>query len=263
MNTVSGRMSVGDPGRCDGPRRAGDTTATASPVRRAEPLGEPRVQLHERPGRGGVELVRPAGSARRTGTAPRTRPVVSSTRVLVVRLLGGRPVGDGDEPGPAVRGGEPVEEEPRGARGAPGSPGRARTRRLLGEPLVGDARVVGGAARAGPAQLLEDLLRVGREALLHAEAGGESVQHLQVAADALRRGERAPAEQHPALQVGHRAGLLGPLGDRQDDVRERRRSRRGRRRATARKSSDRRRSSTCAARGRGHHRVRAHQQQGA
>ncbi len=46
------------------------------------------------------------------------------------------------------------------------------------------------------------------------------MEDLEVRTDAGRRGQGAPPQQDPALQIGRRAGLLGPLGHREDHVRE-------------------------------------------
>ena len=93
---------------------------------------------------------------------------------------------------------------------------------LLADPLVGDAGVVGPAAGRGPAQLVEDLLRVGRRtAPASRSALGQPGEHVEVAADPGGRVDRPLPQDHPALEVGHGAGLLGPLGDRQHDVGER------------------------------------------
>ncbi len=82
--------------------------------------------------------------------------------------------------------------------------------------------VVGEAAGGGQAQLVEDGLGV-------VAVGGRSVEPLgqpchdpQFAARTGRRLQGAPAAEHAALEVGHRAFLLGPLGHRQDDVGDRR-----------------------------------------
>ena len=53
-----------------------------------------------------------------------------------------------------------------------------------------------------------------------AEPRRQSVQHLQIGADARRRIGRPAPQDHPALQVGGGPGLLGPLRHRQDDIRQ-------------------------------------------
>ncbi len=85
---------------------------------------------------------------------------------------------------------EAVGEQPRRARVVLG---RARPEdALLGlDPLVGDAGVVGDPAGAGPAQLVEDLARLGGEVLAAAEPVGQVGQHLQVGAH-LRAAAAAP-----------------------------------------------------------------------
>ncbi len=181
------------------------------------------MHLDVRAGRGRVELGDPAGlgAALVLGEHPAGGQVQG---VGGVRLLVGRAVGDGGEAGPAVRGGEAVQEQPPGARVVLGRAGPEHPV-LGGDPGVADARVVGVAAGRGAAQLVEGLLgldreAVGREALRHSEPGGQLAQHPQFAADALRRVEGPAAQDHPALQVGGGAVLLRPLGDGQDDVRE-------------------------------------------
>ena len=92
---------------------------------------------------------------------------------------------------------------------------------LGADPVVGDAGVVGAATGGGPAELGEDLLRVGAERHRRADPLGQPGDHLEVGAHAGRRLDRALAQDHPALEVGHGAGLLGPLGHRQHHVGQR------------------------------------------
>ncbi len=90
---------------------------------------------------------------------------------------------------------------------------------LLGvDPPVADARVVGRPTGAGPAQLVEDALGVGGEVRPPTQPVGERGQQPQVVPYAVRRRAHPPAADHPALPVGHRAVLLGPLRGREDDV---------------------------------------------
>ena len=54
----------------------------------------------------------------------------------------------------------------------------------------------------------------------HPSRVGECCQHFEVGPDAERRRHQPLPAQHPALKIGHRAALLGPLRDRQHDVSE-------------------------------------------
>ncbi len=91
----------------------------------------------------------------------------------------------------------------RTAAACPGGRGRAGPEdAVLGaDPVVGDAGVVGRPARGGPAQLVEHLLRVGRERHRRAQALGQPGEHVEVAAHTLGRRDRAL-----------RAGSPGPRG---------------------------------------------------
>ncbi len=108
-------------------------------------------------------------------------------------------------------------------RGVPGwsSAGQGQKTPVGGADLVvADAAVVGAGARRGPAQLGEDLFARGElEARALAEALGQRGEDLEVGLHAGRGEADAAPQDHAPLEVGHRPLLLGPLGDRQDDVR--------------------------------------------
>ena len=98
--------------------------------------------------------------------------------------------------------------------------------RLAGvEPGVVDAVVVRTAPRAGATQLVEHVAGVGGPYAGGVQAAGELGPDPQLVAHAGRRVHRATTSQHPTLEVRHRALLLGPLRDRQDDVGQERRLR--------------------------------------
>ena len=141
-------------------------------------------------------------------------------------VLGRLAVFDPNEPGPAVGGREAVGEQSRSARVGHAAVGRGVGTRpedaLLGvDPLVADAGVVGDPAGAGPTQLVVDAAWLGGEELPPAEPAGQALHQIEVVVHPLRWAKGLPAADHPALQVGHGALLLGPLGGREDDVGER------------------------------------------
>ena len=294
MKTVSGRIAGGDPGRAHRPARA----ATRRRAGRPRPPRAARRAADAAP-RTGPGAAAFSSSTRRV-CAPdwywaTTRPVVSSTGYS----SSGSSAAAGARrrrTGPARRRGEPVEEEPGragvgarrvrlGAIRRPGPSGRHAVRRvrwparsgrpsagvgrrarpehpvLLRDPPVGDARVVRGPARATPGAAPRRPPPGPSGSPSRAPSRrGQPVQHLQVAADSRRRRDRPPAQQHPALQVGRRARLLRPLGDRQHHVRQRRRLRQHHVRDREEVQRPQPLLDMRGAR-RGHHRVGAHQQQ--
>ena len=140
-------------------------------------------------------------------------------RVGGVGELGGGTVAHGDETRLSVGKGEALGEETRRARMVFGGAGPEDA--VGGADLVvGDAAVVGAGARRGPAELGEDLFARGEpEARALAQALGQRGEDLEVGLHAGRGRADAAPQDHAPLEVGHRAVLLGPLGDRQDDVR--------------------------------------------
>ena len=128
-------------------RRASGCSSTNGPVGRGssrDPAGL---------GAGLVLREHPAG--RRGGRGTSASDVARPAAVL-----------DGDATGRGRRAcANRSSEQPRRARvgpvGVPGTARRRRARRV--DPVVGDAGVVGAAARRGPAELVEDRPRVGRE----------------------------------------------------------------------------------------------------
>ena len=120
------------------------------------------------------------------------------------------------EHGPPVRVGEGVQEQPRspGAAGGVGPVGRFA-------PVqhgVVDPGVVGQAALGRQAELLEHGLRVLAEGGGGVQGFGQPGHDPQLAAHPGRGSEGPAAAEHAALEVGQGAFLLGPLGDRQDEV---------------------------------------------
>ena len=90
------------------------------------------------------------------------------------------------------------------------------------DSLVGDAGVVGRAAGARAAELLEDVRRLGRgEETPAAEAFGERLHQLEIGAHPCRWSDRATSPKDAPLQVRHRPLFFCPLGAGEDHVRER------------------------------------------
>ncbi len=92
------------------------------------------------------------------------------------------------------------------------------------DALVGDARVVGGAARAGAAQLVEDLARLaGTGSALRGPAPRPGRTRISRSVRTPAGGANARRPQHDAaFEVRHRAVLFGPLRGGQHDVGQRR-----------------------------------------
>ena len=184
----------------------------------AVPAGQLGVQLDVRARDGRGE--RRAAPGLRARLVLRAGPAGGQqVRVRLVGQLGGEPGPDREEVGAPVRGGEAVEEH---ARGAGVVLGRARPEELLagGQAFVGDPGVVGDPAGAGPPQLGEDLLGVGREELPRPSRSAIPRQICRSLRTPGGGSTARAAQQHPALGVGHRAALLGPLGGGQHDVGE-------------------------------------------
>lgn len=155
MKTVSGRMPVVIRAGCHGPAPPGHHGQRVA-LGRAEPRREAGVQLHERARRGGVQLVHAPGLG--AGLVLGHYPAGGEEdRVLLVRLLGGGPVRDRHEPGPAVVRGEPVEEETgrAGVDGAAssraGSSGNTSRPASSPSSSIAEAEVVGAVGVAGAA----------------------------------------------------------------------------------------------------------------
>ena len=139
-------------------------------------------------------------------------------RVLGVRLLCGRPVGDHVKSCAAVRRGEPVEEHPRSAGMALGGT-RPEDAVASRDPLVCDAGVVGGASGARTPKLVEDGGGLGGgKQRSPAKPLGKTDDDLGVGTHAIGRIDGAAAQQHAPLEVRHRFLFLGPLRRRQHDV---------------------------------------------
>jgi hypothetical protein len=138
-------------------------------------------------------------------------------RVLGARRLRRPAMLDRVEASPTVRCRESIEEQPRRARML-----RRRARPedavLASDPVVVDAAVVGRPTGAGSTELGEHLLRVGADDPVAAEPLAEPCQHLEVAGYAGRWVEGASPQDHPALEVRQRPGLLCPLRHRQHHI---------------------------------------------
>lgn len=132
---------------------------------------------------------------------------------------------DGDEPREPVCVREPVEEHPRRTGMIDFRHGPVQ--RLTGtQAFVADSGIVREATPRGLTELGEHRLGVrGEPAVRLAEQCGEAGDHVEVGAHARRRGNGTFPQQYPAFEIGHRAVLLGPLGHREHDVRERSRLR--------------------------------------
>ncbi len=138
-------------------------------------------------------------------------------RVLRVQVLRDRAVLDGHETRPPIRCREGIQEHPRRSRMV-WCRARPEDAVLGRDAPVADSGVVGRAARARAAQLLEHRLRLGIPLSRRVQQTGQRGDHLQIGPHPRRRSRRPPPEQDPALEVGHRAGLLGPLRDRKHHI---------------------------------------------
>ena len=189
-----------------------------APVGDAEPRGQVGMDVDDRLGLGVEQRLGPPGL--RAGLVVRpAAPGGEAVRVLVVGRFGGVAVVHDVEARPAVGGGEAVLEE---ARRASVIFRRARPEdaALVVDALVADARVVGRAARARATQLVEHRAGLAVEEGPAAQPVGDLGEDLEVAAHALGGLDGPASPQDTALEVGHRALLLGPLGAGQDDVGE-------------------------------------------
>ena len=151
---MSGRIAAVDPGRRHRPappRDHGDRIALGHP----EPLRQPRVQLHERARRGGVQLGHPPGLGARL--VLRQHPAGRQQHRVLARPAPRPPAGA--PPARTAPARPAVANRSRNSRGCarvhPGRPHpvvRARPEHpvLRREPPVGDPRVVRGPARATP-----------------------------------------------------------------------------------------------------------------
>ena len=218
-NTVSGRIVVVTrAGALSSPRRVVTTTGSPSwaPIRSASS--------------GCSSTNGPSSGSSRTRRvwAPdwycaSTRPVVRWTRVVGVHGGSAGPrCSTATQPGPAVGVREAVGEQPRRAR-VVRRRGTARRRRA--RPGSGRSRCRrsrrGPPAEARPSSA-KTVLRVGREARPGSRGARRARRAPRGRCGRPRGGvDRPLAQDHPALEVGHRAGLLGPLGHRQHDVGER------------------------------------------
>jgi len=179
-------------------------------VGETEPFGGRRMHLHARlrlgvgefghpPGLGAglVVLEQPAGDeGERTPGLRRSRN-------------GARRHGDDARQAVLVR--EALQEQPRGAAGAGRVGPVGRLARV--EQGVVETGVVGGAARRGPAEFVEDLAGLGAVDPGGGQAPGQLLEDPQFALHPGRRGDRTAAAENPALERGHGALFLGPLGD--------------------------------------------------
>ena len=143
------------------------------------------------------------------------------------------------------------------SRGTRADAGRPEAGAVVVQRRVAQARVVGAPAGAGAGELVEDDSRDVVKRHRAAEQPRQVGQDLELAAGRAGRGEELAAPQHPALEAGHRALLLGPLGHRAGRRRRapRSRSARSRRPRGGRARASRRR--TAVASGALDHRVAA------
>ena len=221
--TVSGRIVSTTRGRRRASRRAGCATRDRLAVGDAEPAGQHRVQLDERPGVGAARG--PGGSARRTGTAraPGRWSGAAGTSASAARPA--PRCSTGVRSGPGRRACAKRSANSRGVPGCRPASGQGQNTPCSSRiRVVGDAGVVGrarrprrGAARRRPRSgSVGNAHRRARAARPARRCTSRSVR------TPVGRRDAPAAQDHPALEVGHGAVLLGPLRDGQHDVGERR-----------------------------------------
>ena len=196
-----------DHGRRQRDRSAPGLHGDELPIDETEPLGQGRVHLARGPRRMVDEELDPAG-LRPAEVVEHGPPGRHVDGVLGVGRLGAEAVRRGMQVELAVGVvAAPVLEQPRGARVALGR-ARPEDAHLALDALVGDAGVVGGAAGAGAAELVEDGLGVAEIELVRASQAARQLEEDRgVGARPGGRRHRG-AEAHHARLGGRRRALL-------------------------------------------------------
>ena len=183
-------------------------------VVRTDPVGQHRVQFDE--GAGVRERADPTGL--RAGLILRQHPPGGEVdRVVDTDRFGRTAVIDGNEASSAVGRRERFTEEARRA-GVIRTRARPEHPMLIDDPVIRDARVVRLPTSRCAGQFLEDHLRLCTELHRRFQPRGKAGHHIEVRTHACRRRHGSLAQDHPAFEVGHRAGLFGPLRHGQDHV---------------------------------------------